>query len=70
MAIGTAAAAHLGVSVAELPYACETFGPLRYVSDVVVSGPRIEDGWLHPSDAPGLGVQLDPEALAGLSVEL
>lgn len=70
MAIGTAAAAHLGVSVAELPYACETFGPLRYVSDVVVKGPRIEAGWLYPSDAPGLGMQLDPAALAGLSVEL
>jgi L-alanine-DL-glutamate epimerase-like enolase superfamily enzyme len=70
MAIGTAAAAHLGVSVADLPYSCETFGPLRYVSDVVVEGPRIEAGWLYPSDEPGLGVRLDPAALAGLSVEI
>jgi L-alanine-DL-glutamate epimerase-like enolase superfamily enzyme len=59
LGIGTAAAAHLGVAVEDLPYACETFGPLRYVKDIVSTGPRIEDGYLYPSPAPGLGVQLD-----------
>ena len=69
MGIGTAAAAHLGVAVADLPYPCETFGPLRYVNDVVENGPRIENGRLYPSDDPGLGVRLDPVALASMSVE-
>jgi muconate cycloisomerase len=59
LGIGTAAAAHLGVAVANLPYPCETFGPLRYVQDIVNPGPRIEDGYLYPPDGPGLGVQLD-----------
>jgi muconate cycloisomerase len=58
LGIGTAAAAHLGVSVADvLP--SETFGPLRYTRDIVETGPRIANGMLYPADAPGLGVTLD-----------
>ncbi|MEW5979001.1 MAG: enolase C-terminal domain-like protein [Acidobacteriota bacterium] len=63
LGIGTAAAAHLGVTVADLPYACETFGPLRYLKDIVVNGPRIERGFLYPPDGPGLGVELDWKTL-------
>lgn len=59
LGIGTAAAAHLGVSVADLPYPCETFGPLRYERDIVAPAPRIDRGMLTPADAPGLGVTLD-----------
>jgi muconate cycloisomerase len=69
MGIGTAAAAHLGVAVADLPYACETFGTLRYVHDVVAQVPLIENGWLYPGEGPGLGVTLDPAALADLKVD-
>ncbi len=63
LGIGTAAAAHLGVIVANLPYPCETFGPLRYEDDIVQSSPRIEHGYLYPPDGPGLGVSLDREVL-------
>jgi muconate cycloisomerase len=59
LGIGTAAAAHLGVAVADLPYACETFGPLRYAHDIVTPIVRIENGLLYPPDGPGLGVELD-----------
>jgi L-alanine-DL-glutamate epimerase-like enolase superfamily enzyme len=59
LGIGTAAAAHLGVSVADLTYPCETFGPLRYERDIVEITPRIDRGMLYPADAPGLGVTLD-----------
>lgn len=69
MGIGTAAAAHLGVAVAHLPYPCETFGPLRYVRDVVKPGPRIENGYLYPPEDPGLGVQLDWDTLRDWQVE-
>ncbi len=69
LGIGTAAAAHLGVAVADLPYACETFGPLRYVKDIVLKGPRIEQGFLYPSDSPGLGVELDWETLRAWQVQ-
>jgi len=60
---------HVGLAVADLPYPCETFGPLRYVHDIVASGPRIENGWLRPAEAPGLGVTLDAAALADLAVD-
>ena len=59
LGIGTAAAAHLGVAVSDLPYACETFGILRYQQDIVSPTPRIENGFLYPPAGPGLGVELD-----------
>ena len=68
LGIGTAAAAHLGVSLQNLPYPCETFGPLRYARDIVNPGPRIERGMLYASDAPGLGVRLDPDTLRAWQV--
>ncbi len=63
LGIGTSAAAHLGVAVPNLPYPCETFGPLRYERDITSPGPRIERGMLYPPDGPGLGVRLDRETL-------
>lgn len=59
LGVGTAAAAHLGVTVADLPYACETFGPLRYARDIITPSVRIENGLLYPPEGPGLGVTLD-----------
>jgi len=59
MGIGTAACAHLGVSVPNLPYACECFGPVRYVRDIVQEPISIAGGYLTPPDGPGLGVKLD-----------
>jgi L-alanine-DL-glutamate epimerase-like enolase superfamily enzyme len=69
LGIGTAAAAHLGVAVPNLTYPCETFGPLRYARDVVAVGPRIERGFLTPPDGPGLGVELDWDAIRAWRVE-
>jgi L-alanine-DL-glutamate epimerase-like enolase superfamily enzyme len=69
LGIGTAAAAHLGVAVPNLPYACETFGPLRYERDVVGVGARIERGVLTPADGPGLGVELDWETIGAWRVD-
>ena len=68
MGIGTAAAAHLGVSVPNLPHACETFGPLRYEHDSVRKTPRIENGFLYPPEEPGLGVALDEDAVRDMAV--
>ena len=68
MGIGTAAAAHLGASVPNLPYACETFGPLRYERDIVRKTPRIENGFLYAPEEPGLGVELDEDAVRAMAV--
>ena len=69
LGIGTAAAAHLGVAVPNLPYPCETFGPLRYERDIVSPGPRIERGTLYPPEGPGLGVRLDRDTLRAWQVD-
>ncbi|MBK9169079.1 MAG: hypothetical protein IPM24_16630 [Bryobacterales bacterium] len=68
MGIGTAAAAHLGVAVPNLTEAWETFGPLRYVKELVRPATRIEHGYLHPAGGPGLGVTLDEDVLAEWTV--
>ena len=69
LGIGTAAAAHLGVAVPNLPYPCETFGPLRYYRDIVRNSPPISGGYLTPPEGNGLGVELDEEALSEFTVE-
>ena len=63
MGIATAACAHFGVAVPNLPYACETFGPLRYCSDIVSPPVTIDGGFLTPPEGPGLGVSLDWDAV-------
>ena len=63
MGIGTAACAHVGVAVQRLPYACETFGPLRYCRDIVATPISISGGYLTPPEGPGLGVRLDWDAV-------
>lgn len=68
MGIGTAACAHLAVALPNLPYPCETFGPLRYVRDVVARPVPIEGGYLSPPEGPGLGIELDDDALEAMRV--
>ena len=68
MGIGTAACAQMAVAVRNLPYACETFGPLRYCRDIVTTPVPIHDGYLTPPDGPGLGVTLNWEAIQEMRV--
>jgi L-Ala-D/L-Glu epimerase / N-acetyl-D-glutamate racemase len=69
MGIGTAACAHLGVSVPNLPYACECFGPLRYLRDIVQDPIPIAGGYLTPPEGPGLGVRLNRDAVREFTCE-
>jgi len=70
MGIGAAANAHLGAAAPNLPYACEMRGFLRYQRDIVRHSPRIEAGYIYPPDAPGLGVEIDEDALRDMRQEL
>ncbi|MEU9703818.1 glucarate dehydratase family protein [Streptomyces sp. NPDC047981] len=66
---------HLGISLAamtqvaatlpHLDHACDTHYPWQ-TEDVVTARPAFRDGRLAVSDAPGLGVALDRDALAAL----
>ncbi|HUQ95770.1 MAG TPA: enolase C-terminal domain-like protein [Bryobacteraceae bacterium] len=63
MGIGTAACAHLAAALPNLPYAIETFGPLRYQRDIVFPAVPIANGYVTPPEGPGLGVTLDRDAV-------
>lgn len=66
LGISLTAMTHLAASVPLLAYACDTHYPWQ--DDEVVQGGRLtfEDGSLRVPTAPGLGVQIDREALARL----
>lgn len=70
LSIGTAAQAHLGASMADLASASDPVGPLLYVEDVVKQRVRIDDNCIHVPTGPGLGMELDEDALESLRAPL
>ncbi len=66
LGISLTAMTHLAASVPHLAYACDTHYPWQ--DDEVVQGGRLkfENGSLRVPRTPGLGVTIDPEALARL----
>ncbi|GAA1142066.1 glucarate dehydratase family protein [Kitasatospora gansuensis] len=66
LGISLAAMTHLGAALPELSYAADTHAPWQYGEDVLAEPLRIVDGAVRVPDAPGLGVRLDPDALARL----
>ncbi|MEV6103559.1 glucarate dehydratase family protein [Streptomyces sp. NPDC051940] len=65
LGISLAAMTHVASVVPNLDYACDTHYPWQ--SEDVITAPHVfEGGALTVSDAPGLGVELDREALAAL----
>jgi muconate cycloisomerase len=62
--IGTAAQAHLAVSLPELSHPSDVAGYLYQGDDLVVAPPPIEAGYALTPPGPGLGVELDEEKLA------
>ncbi|MBB3044207.1 mandelate racemase/muconate lactonizing enzyme family protein [Nocardioides soli] len=69
LGIGTAAAVHLGVSVAELTDPCDASGAMYQQHDVVHERFDIADGTIAPPPGPGLGVTLDLEQVERFAVD-
>lgn len=66
LGISLMAMVHLAAAVPNLSYACDTHYPWQW-QDVIKGGRlRFEDGALPVPTAPGLGVELDHDALAQL----
>jgi glucarate dehydratase len=66
LGISLAAMTHLAAAVPNLTYALDTHWPWKD-EDVIVDGAlRFVDGAIDVPSAPGLGVELDPDALARL----
>ncbi|WP_327256581.1 glucarate dehydratase family protein [Streptomyces sp. NBC_01244] len=66
LGISLAAMTHLGASLPELAYAADTHTPWQCGVDVLTEPLEITDGSVAVPDRPGLGVRLDPDALARL----
>lgn len=66
LGISLMAMTHLAASVPNLSYACDTHYPWQ--DDEVIEGGRLrfENGSLSVTSSPGLGVRIDPKALARL----
>jgi muconate cycloisomerase len=62
--IGTAATLHLACAMPGVTYGTELFGPLLMREELLTEPLRYTDGQLHLPDGPGLGVELDPSAVA------
>ncbi|MDQ2697878.1 MAG: glucarate dehydratase, partial [Actinomycetota bacterium] len=66
LGVSLAAMTHLGAVLPTISYACDTHRPWQ-TEDVVRGTPLpIVDGAIAVPDSPGLGVDLDPGALAAL----
>lgn len=68
--LGVAAAAglHLAACVPELPYPSYLMGPLKYAEQITWPPLAVEDGRLPVPTAPGLGVEVDVEAVKAMDL--
>src|SRR4051812_11572328 len=64
--IGTVASLHLACAMPGVTYGSELFGPLLMAEELLTEPLSYADGTLHLPDGPGLGVELDPAAVARL----
>lgn len=66
LGISLMAMAHIAAAIPNLTYACDTHYPWQ-VEEVIAGGKRrFEEGHIMIDDTPGLGVELDEDALARL----
>lgn len=62
--VGTLASAHAFVTLRQLTWGTELFGPLLLTEEIVAEPPLYRDFELHVPRTPGLGLTLDEERLA------
>jgi muconate cycloisomerase len=63
LGIGTAAMAHVAVTLPNLAYESDITGHLRYPVDIICETLDYADGAVRPPDRPGLGVSINEEIL-------
>ena len=62
--VGTAASLHAACATPAVTWGSELFGPLLMSQELLTTPLHYSDGHLHLPEGPGLGIDLDPEALA------
>jgi L-alanine-DL-glutamate epimerase-like enolase superfamily enzyme len=63
LGIGTAAMAHVAVTLPNLAYESDITGHLRYPVDIIAERLDYDGGAVRPPDGPGLGVTIDEDVL-------
>lgn len=64
LGISLAAMTHVGAAIPNLAHSCDTHYPWNSADDVIVPGAiEVRDGAVKVPTGPGLGVELDPDAL-------
>lgn len=61
--VGTAASLHLACTAPAVTWGSELFGPLLMREELLTEPLHYAGGELHLPDGPGLGVELDPDAI-------
>ncbi len=71
LGVHSAFMAHIGLSAPAIDgtVPSDIIGPFYHERDVICERLTLEDGGVRPPDGPGLGVSLDPDALAAYRVE-
>lgn len=64
--LGTAASLQLACAAPGMSWGSELFGPLLFAEEIIREPLRFEVGQLHLPEGPGLGVELDMDAVAAL----
>lgn len=62
--VGTAASLHLACAAPAVTWGSELFGPLLMREELLTTPLHYADGSLHLPDGSGLGIELDPDAVA------
>ena len=66
--LGTSAQVAVGVSVPNLDLPCDPMGPVLYTTSPARERIRAEASHLYPSEAAGLGVELDEQKMAEMTI--
>jgi muconate cycloisomerase len=72
MGIASAAMAHLGLAAPGVQpdsFPCDIIGPFYYGEDIVTEPITAQGGWVRPSEKPGLGVELNEDAVARYRID-
>ena len=66
--LGIAGQLHVGASVPNLDLPCDPMGPMLYTESPARERIHAEGSYLHLPEGPGLGVELDEDKLAALTI--
>ena len=66
--LGIAGQLHVGASMPNLDLPCDPMGPMLYTESPAKERIRAEGSYLYVPDGPGLGVELDDDKLAELTI--